>query len=92
MSKLALLTMTFCLAQEPQQPKLVLSELENARLEGFKLRRELIQTQFRLAMTQYADDLGRFVQETMKAHGNPAGVKFDAQGLAFQVEPRQEKR
>ena len=71
-------------AQSPE-PKFVLSEVENLKLENLKLKQEVLNLQIKVAQDSYAVELSRFITDTLKAHGSPSNVVFDSQGFVFKV-------
>jgi hypothetical protein len=70
--------------------RMALSELEQLKLDNLKLRQDLLQTQIELAQVRLVQDLGVYVQATLKAHGNPVGVQFNQQ--TFKFEQKEEKK
>lgn len=67
-----------------QGPKFALSELEQAKLENLRLRRDLITLQQQLL----ADAVQGYVSVTLSVHGNPQGVQFNPKTFGFEVLPQ----
>lgn len=77
---------------EPTPVKFVMSAEEAKDLEMLKLRGKLLQTekdladaQAKLAYLQHVYDITKFVQTTLKQHGEPKGVTFDPNTMSWVV-------
>ena len=75
-----------------QQIKFALSEVENLKLENLKLKQQLLNCQIPQATANLNQEWQQYITETLKAHGNPADVKFDSQKFQFVVEEKKKEK
>ena len=62
--------------------RVLLSELEQARLDNLKLQKQLLVAQIQLAQRAYTDTLAKFAVDTIKAHGG-VQIQFDVDKMEF---------
>ena len=69
-------------------PLMVLSEVENLKLENLKLKKDLLDTQIKLAYAQLQAELNTTLAKITLDHGSPKGVTFNQQTWQFTAEEK----